>query len=205
MKKWTINHSKFLTEPEIDRLYIQLKDAKDLAIHRGKNLHHVRDYFILRILLETGLRVFELTNLKVGDFFEGKILVQNGKGGKSGSILLTNDTQKMIREFIRVKKRILKESTNPDSPLIISERGNPYTTRGLRKRVKYWFKQCNFSENLSIHSCRHSFISGMIRAGVDLVTVRDNARHSNISVTSLYLHSSKDNLGDIELYKRNSS
>lgn len=204
-KNWVVTKDQFLTKDEITRLYKSLLDAKDLAIQRGRFHCHIRDYYLFRLLLETGLRVFELVALKVSDFHDGCLIIQNGKGGKRRNILLTKGTQKMIVEFIRVKRRTLGEPTDPTAPLLISKRGRPYTTRGIRKRVKHWFSRLGFNRSLSVHSCRHSYVSHMIAAGVDLVTVRDNAGHSSLAVTSIYSHSVKGDLGDLELFNSNSS
>ncbi len=80
-KFWVITKDLFLSLEEIRRLYTAPTDAKDLALQRRKNVVHIRDYFILRTLLESGLRVSELTALKVGDFHSNSLIVRRGKGG----------------------------------------------------------------------------------------------------------------------------
>ncbi len=197
---WTVTKDKFLSREEVLKLYSALKDARDLAIQRRRFLSHVRDYYLLRTLLETGLRAFELTALKVSDFCNKSLIVQYGKGGKPRTILLTVSTQKILREFLKIKRTVLRESTVPESFLFLSERKFPYTTRGLRKRVKLWFTQCGLGTHLSVHSCRHSYISHLIAAGVDLPIIRDNAGHSSLAVTSIYSHAVKDDLGELDLY-----
>jgi len=198
--KWTITKDLFLTQEEVHRLYKQLSDAKDLAIHRRKYFVHIRDYYIIRTLLETGLRVFELTNLRIADFKGDSLIVQNGKGNKKRNIILTKQTQKLLRAYIRRKRNFLKEPVQDDSYIFISNHKKPFTTRAIRKRVKYWFAKCGFSNSLSCHSCRHSYVSHLIAAGVDLTTIRDNAGHTSLAVTSIYSHVVSDNLEGVNLY-----
>lgn len=198
---WNITKDQFLSQNEVQRLYAALKDAKDLALQRSSHFHHIREYYLLRTMLETGLRVFEIAALKVSDFKDGSIVVQRGKGNKRRNVLLAKSTQKMLNEFIKLKSKVLNEPTDSESYLFISERRKQYSTRGIRKRVKFWFAKIGLSEKLSCHSCRHSFVTHSLAAGVDLVTVRDNAGHSSLAVTSIYSHAVKDNLGDIELYQ----
>ena len=198
---WTITKDLFLSADEVNSLYVALSDAKDLALQRKKFYVHVRDYFLLRTLLETGLRVFELVSLRVGDLHGNSLIVRKGKGGKCRNVLLTNGTQKMIRNFIRIKQRVLKESTSELDFLFVSERRRPYSTRGVRRRVKFWFGKCGFSQKFSCHSCRHTYVSHLLAAGIDTVTVRDNAGHSSLAITSIYGHVVKDDLGDFEVYK----
>ena len=199
-QKWIVTKDLFLSAEQVHRLYAMMKDAADLAVHRKRNLVHVRDHFILRALLETGVRVAELTALKVGDIQSGSLIVQRGKGGKKRNIILSKGTQRMLKEFLKMKQKILGESTDAEAPLFMSERKGPYTTRAIRKRVKFWFQRCGLADNLSCHSCRHTYVSHLIAAGVDLPTVRDNAGHSSLSTTSIYSHATKDEL-DVDLYQ----
>lgn len=201
MKNWTVTKDKLLSREEVNNLYKNLTDTKDLAIQRGTFYVFVRDYYIIKTLLETGLRVAELTALKVSDLNGNSLIVQNGKGGKKRNVILAIPTKRLIREFIDVKASILNEPIEDDSFLFLSERLNPYTTRAIRKRVKYWFNKMGFSRSLSVHSCRHTYISHLMASGkVDLATIRNNAGHSSLAVTSIYTHVTKDNLGDIDIY-----
>lgn len=197
---WTITRDKCLTAEEVQNLYKTLQDALDLALLRKKNLVFIRDYFLLKTLLETGVRVAELSQLKIQDLCDNALVIQRGKGGKRRNVLLSRSFQKILREFLRVKRTILKEPTGLEDYLFLSERKKAYTTRGIRKRVKYWFKKCGFNPRLSVHSCRHTCISNMLAKGVDLATIRDNAGHSSLAVTSIYSHVIKNDLDDLELY-----
>ncbi|WP_417335347.1 tyrosine-type recombinase/integrase [Halobacteriovorax marinus] len=171
-----------------------------MALHRNKSFVHIRDFYLIHTFLETGLRVAELASLKAGDFQSKSLTVQNGKGGKRRTVILSQATQKMLKQFLKIKKQILCEPTTCDAPLFISERKSHYTTRGIRKRIKFWFSKCNLPENLSCHSCRHTYVSHLIAAGVDLQTVRANVGHASLGTTSLYGYAVKEELG-IELYQ----
>jgi len=205
MDNWTITREKLLSREQVNSLYRKLEDTKDLSIQRRVNHVYVRDYYILRTLLETGLRVFELVTLKVFDLVGNSLIVRHGKGNKRRNIILTTSTKRMLRDFIDIKSKVLNEPIDDASFLFLSERKSPYTTRGIRRRVKYWFKRMGFSPSLSVHSCRHTYISNLMASGVDLVTIRNNAGHSSIAVTDIYLHVVRDGLGDLDIYANNSS
>lgn len=205
MNNWAVTKDKFLTTNEVNALYKELQDTKDLSIQRRVNYVHIRDYYILKVLLETGVRVAELTALKVSDLVGNSLIVQNGKGGKKRNILLAIQTKRLLKELIEVKCTILNEPIDADAFLFISERKLPYTTRAIRKRVKFWFTRLGLSPTLSVHSCRHTYISHMMAAGIDLATIRNNAGHSSLAVTSIYTHCLKDSLGSLDIYAANSS
>lgn len=197
---WTVTGDQMLSAHEVQRLYAALADAKDLAVQRGTFLNHIRDYFLLRVLLESGVRVFELTAFNICDFTGNSLVVRLGKGGKKRQVLLTTDTQKALREFIKLKKSILHEAITLESPLFLSERKARYSTRGVRYRVKFWFARCGFSPELSCHSARHSYVSHLIASGIDLGTVRLQAGHASLSTTALYSHAVRRDLDDVKLY-----
>jgi len=200
MNNWTVTQDKLLSLSEVKKLYKELTDAKDLSVQRGRHYVYVRDCYILKVLLETGLRVSELISLKVEDQIGNSLIVQNGKGGKKRNILLTMPTKRIIKEFIDVKAKVLNEPIDDTSFLFLSERKQSYTTRAVRKRVKYWFNRLRFSPSLSVHSCRHTYVSHLMASGIDLATIRNNAGHSSLAVTSIYTHVTKDNLGDLDIY-----
>ena len=199
-RNWTVSRDQYLTKDEVNRLYSRLRDAKDLALQRRCYYCHVRDYFILRLFFETGIRVFELVALRISDYRNGALIVRLGKGAKKRSILLTKQTQQMLGEFLKLKTSTLQEPTGEDDFLFISERNRPYSTRGIRKRVKHWFQLVGLEKSLSCHSARHTFISHLIDKTQDLVLARDQAGHSNLQITSAYTHSLKSNVDDLDLY-----
>lgn len=200
MNKWNVTKDMILSISEIDLLYKRLEGAKNRSLHTGRNRHHVRDFFILKVLLESGVRVFELVDIKVGDLKDNSLTIPNGKGGKKRSVILTWNTWRLIQKFLHLKVHFLNEPIKIDSFLFLSERKKPYSTRGVRKRVKFWFKQSGFSDRLSCHSCRHSYISHLISKGVDLATVRENVGHSSLATTSLYTHICRSDLGIEDIY-----
>ncbi len=108
----TVTQDLILTADEVSTLYLELKKAKDLAIYRRSKWVHIRDHYILKILLESGVRVFELTSLQLKDFRNNVLIVQRGKFGKKREIVLTQFAQKLVREWIKVKRTILEEPTD---------------------------------------------------------------------------------------------
>jgi len=101
---WTVSKDMFLTKEEIQKLYAVLEDIKDLAIYRGRFYVYVRDYYIIRTLLETGLRVSELCSLKVEDFRGNSLIVQHGKAERNEQLSLQNKHSDYFKSY-KLKKR----------------------------------------------------------------------------------------------------
>lgn len=202
--KWSVTADKFLSVEQIESLLVYLKQGRDLAIARGNDLQAIRDYYTLRGLLETGLRVAEFCALTNADFQGHKLTVRRGKGGKSRTVLLTKSTANMLKEWAVVKER-LGFRLEPQEPMFPSRYSKPYTTRGVQLRVKAAFLDAGLPEQLTTHSTRHTYCSLLLASGkASLATVKENMGHSSIAVTNIYAHS-VSNLDEVELYPASTS
>lgn len=203
-KRWTITADKFLSPEQIEGLVQYLLAQRDLAIARQNNTQAIRDYYAIRTLLESGLRVFEFCALVNSDFNGLKLTVRRGKGDKPRTVLLTRSTATMLKEW-QVVKNGLGIDIDPSAPLFPSRYGTRYTTRGMQKRIKVIFSQLEFPEHLSVHSLRHTYCSLLLASRkVGLATVKENLGHHSIAVTNLYAHA-VDDLSEVELYSSPSS
>jgi site-specific recombinase XerD len=204
MPKWIITADKFLTTEQITDLISHLLVQRDLAIARSNNHQAIRDYYAIKALLETGLRVFEFCALRNEDLSGHKLNVRHGKGDKPRTVLLTKGTAITLKEWQAVKVR-LGYSGDTSSPFFPNRHGKHYSTRGVQKRVKAVLAALGLPAHLSVHSFRHTYCSLLLASGkVSVATVRDNLGHHSISVTNLYAHAMAD-LSDIDLYPPSSS
>lgn len=203
-KRWTITSDKFLSLDQIEQLKTYLLNQRDLAIARGTDTQAIRDYYAIRTLLESGLRVFEFCALANADLNSLKLAVLHGKGDKPRTILLTRMTGNLLKEWQTVKAKLGHDLAS-SAPLFPSRYGTPYTTRGVQKRVKLVFAVLGFPKRLSVHSLRHTYCSLLLASGkVGLGTARDNMGHHSLVVTNLYSHAIGD-LSAVELYPSPSS
>jgi len=203
-RRWVITADKFLTKEQVSCLNQHLLNKRDLALARGNDPQAIKDYYMLRTLLESGLRVFEFTALALSDFNGQKLSVRHGKGDKPRTVLLTKATSIMLKEWLLVRGR-LGFATDHSSPLFPSRYGTKYTTRGIQRRVELIFSSLGFPANLTTHSCRHTYCSFLLESGkVGLPTVKENMGHSSIATTNIYSHAVVS-LDDVELYPDASS
>jgi site-specific recombinase XerC len=190
-KEWTISPEQFLTKEEAQGLRRVVQDAKDLALLRGSHRHYIKDYFLIAVFLETGLRLFELRSLKPQDLLLSRhqpcLIVRCGKGGKSRVVHLTGTGKSVLAELLQLKRQ-WNESMEF---LFISQQGRPYSCRGIQKRVLLWLSRAGLNtEALSTHSLRHTYLTELLRKTKNLNLVKHQAGHSSLSVSSRYLHCS---------------
>ena len=203
-KQWIITPDKFLSTEQVRHVVEHLLARRDLAAVRANNPQAIKDYYMVRALLESGLRCFEFCDLALMDFNGHKVTVRRGKGGKPRTVVLTKATALMLNEWRSVREQ-RGFSTDPSTPLFPSRYGTPYTTRGVQKRIEQIFAATGLPENLSTHSTRHTYCSHLLETGkVGLGTVKENMGHSSIATTNLYSHAVAK-LDGVELYETPSS
>ena len=178
MSKWQPDTRKFLTASEMDRL----KDVVKRKTETGSKVWETAHTFI-RLALETGLRVSEMCNLQVKDIYlDGNsfLRVVKGKGGKARNVILPKSLKDHLQAYIQ--ERGLK----PEDNLLISSHRKPFTRYGLSY---LWNKCCKLAglPQTGVHSSRHSYASYLQQSTSDLKLVQKQLGHSNISITSVYL------------------
>jgi integrase/recombinase XerD len=148
-----------------------------------------RDRLIILIGLLAGLRVSEICKLKVQDldWANRQLFVDQGKGGKDRLVPLAEKLIDPLKQWIGAKKvGWVFPSKSRDK--------KPICTRTVQIMMNKAGKKAGLLKRCHPHALRHSCLSRMIHRGADLVTVRDVAGHSNVAVTSRYLHSDTSRL-----------
>lgn len=157
----------------------------------SKKKYEFRNYLIFRLLLDTGLRINELLNLKVSDldFFSRAIHVKFTKTSNDRYVFFTEKTKvlllKYILEYPSTNYLFFDFKTN--KPLITS------SIESLVHRLKNHLK---IKASISPHKWRHTFATNFINRGGNLESLRLILGHENLKTTQKYLHLTKKDLFD---------
>ncbi len=179
----------FMTPEQVHRLKVVARKAAEEALRRGKK-GPVRDWAILHVALDAGLRASEIADLKVGDVLldpgQGGIIVRRGKGGKIRSVHIGEPLRKHLGEYLEWKK-LVGEPTGPEDYLFLSPRGGPLTRQALWLMFKRYARQAGLPERFTIHSCRHTYASLLYRASrYNLRLVQKQLGHASVRTTQVY-------------------
>jgi integrase/recombinase XerD len=178
---------KFLTEEEVEKL---------IAQPEKKSSHSLRDRAMLEFLYATGLRVSELTDLKLKDLnLEQGFVFCRGKGGKERIVPLGHSAQLVLRQYLQEDR--LKLDKKEDDSLFLTNRGGAFTRQGFWKMLKKYGKQAGLEKKISPHVLRHSFATHLLERGADLRSVQLMLGHSQITTTQIYTHVSRKQLQKI--------
>ncbi|WP_028873482.1 site-specific tyrosine recombinase/integron integrase [Psychroserpens burtonensis] len=184
---------------------LSIKDIDELieAIDLTKEYNGVRigerNRAILETLYSCGLRVSELTNLKVSDlFFDEGFIKVTGKGDKQRFVPIGPNTQKyiLIWKDIRAYIDILPDYRDT---LFLNNRGKQLTRAMIFTIIKNLAKAINLNKVISPHTFRHSFASHLLENGADLRAIQLMLGHESITTTEIYMHIDKSHLKEVLL------
>ena len=152
----------------------------------------IRDRTIIEILYSSGLRVSELTNLKVNDFKNNKSLKVLGKGNKVRILPMTDKSFNYMNLWIS-KYRSEYKNEKSGNYIFLGVRGGKISDSEIQRIV-------NLRLGTFPHSIRHTFATHLLDGGADLRVVQEMLGHTDPSTTQKYTHVSKKQLK--EKYKR---
>jgi len=191
---------KFLKKDELYKLqapkrsrklpvYLNEKEMSELLNAAKESL---RDYTLILTLAYTGLRVSELSTLKIEDvdFFENFFHIRSGKGDKDRLVAVDENVIKFIKEYISNEKRV-------DGYLFISRKGTRITTTHIERLIRYYAKKAGIRKKVTPHTIRHTFATTLLRNGADIRFIQQILGHSSISTTQIYTHVDEDALKQV--------
>jgi site-specific recombinase XerD len=157
------------------------------------SLPNIKHRTIVMLLYSSGLRVSEISNLKIADIDSKnmRIRVVQGKGGKDRYTILSNKVLLELRAYWLVYK--------PQEYLFNGiSKGSPMSVRNIQHLVQKAVAEAGLADkNYSVHTIRHSFATHLVDNGTDLHTVKELLGHSSIQTTLRYLHISPKRLSGI--------
>tara|TARA_R110000868_G_scaffold358814_3_gene620551 strand:+ start:20146 stop:21042 length:897 start_codon:yes stop_codon:yes gene_type:complete len=175
-----------LSEFEIDNLI----KAIDLSKPEGE-----RNRAILETLYGCGLRVSELTNLKLSDlYFDEGFIKVTGKGDKQRFVPIVGATQKYIDIYINEIRSHLKIQPNHEDTLFLNRRGKQLTRAMIFTIIKQLADKIGLKKNISPHTFRHSFATHLLQNNADLRSIQMMLGHESITTTEIYVHLDKSHL-----------
>lgn len=144
-----------------------------------------RDYAILMLFLNCGIRRSELVGLNITDVYEDRIRVV-GKGNKERFVYFGTACRKAIDGYMKERQ---KKVLSDNRALFGSRDGNRISVTAVHRLVKKALLQAGLdSTQFSAHKLRHTAATMMLSGGVDVKTVQEVLGHENLNTTQIYTH-----------------
>ncbi len=158
----------------------------------------IRDKSIIMILYSSGLRVSELINLTLTNFFiEEEILRIIGKGDKERIVPIGYKAKIVLLKYINEIRPQYSKRSETKGIILLSNRGKPLSRKTVWNIIKRVVNNSDIHKDISPHTFRHSFASHLLEGGADLRVVQELLGHSSISTTQIYTHLDKSYLKEI--------
>ena len=197
-KIFEVNPAQNLETPKQDRRlpkYLSLEESEKLLniTANEESKFKERDFAILTLFLNCGLRLSELIGINIKDisFSDCKLNVI-GKGNKERAIYLNNACIKSINSYLEVrpKEGIKHDSKNSDKALFLSERRERISNRTVQYIVDRELSRAGLdTRKYSVHKLRHTAATLMYKYGqVDIRALQELLGHKSISTTEIYTH-----------------
>ena len=193
-KYLTVRTKQLQENPVADFEYPKLRKSlpKYLTMEQSARLlqsvdgqNKVRDYAILMLFLNCGIRRSELVGLNISDVYEDRIRVV-GKGNKERIVYFSTPCRKAIDAYLELRRKIV---LTDNRALFGSRNGNRITVTAVHRLVDKALKQAGLdSTQFSAHKLRHTAATMMLSGGVDVKTVQEVLGHENLNTTQIYTH-----------------
>lgn len=175
-----------LSEIEIDQIISEI----DLSTPQGE-----RNRAILETLYGCGLRVSELTDLKISDlFFDEGFIKVTGKGDKQRFVPIAPSTMKFLKIYISEIRNHLPIQESARDTVFLNRRGKPLSRAMIFTIIKTLTEKAGIHKTVSPHTFRHSFATHLLENGADLRAIQQMLGHESITTTEIYTHIDKSHL-----------
>lgn len=173
-------------------VYLELPEClKLLKAVDGKNYH--RDYAILMVFLNTGIRLSELVGINLTDIFENRLRVF-GKGGKERIVFLNEACLDAINAYRKVRP---VDGVIDKKALFLSNRRTRISHQMVQNLVKKYIEKAGLdTQRYSVHKLRHTAATLMFQNGVDIRVLKEVLGHENLGTTQIYTHLGETQLED---------
>lgn len=167
------------------RVYLHPNEFTKMLSLAGAN---PRDYAILQVFLQTGIRVSELASLKIDDVDLNHGLIRvRGKGQVEREIELEKKAALALKNYLSVRPQVNLPH------IFLNYIGEPISERGIRKLVVKYRQNAGITKKASCHSLRHTFATYKAEKGVSPFQLQKWLGHANLNTTQIYVHLGKQN------------
>lgn len=170
--KYELNPPRVLTPLE----YRALRDAAS---------SDPRIYSVIEILLQTGIRIGELANLRMEDMKDSLIKVRPYEGHPEREVPLNKRAKDALKRYFDARAK------TADDHVFVTKTGKPFLVRNIRDAIERYFKKAGI-ENAKINDLRHTFVAHHLKHGVSMIFLSKILGHKRLSSTERYLQYVKD-------------
>lgn len=145
-----------------------------------------RIYAVIELLLQAGIRIGELANLRMNDVKDSTLIISSFEGHAAREIPLNKRAKDALKRYFDARAK------TEDTHVFVTKTGKPFLVRNIRDAIERYFKKAGV-ENAKINDLRHTFVAHHLKQGVSIIYLSKVLGHKRLSSTERYLQYVKDN------------
>ena len=155
----------------------------------------LRNQTIIEIMYSCGLRVSEVTEMKISNiFFDESLIKILGKGNKERFIPLSRTAKKLLYNYITYNRKNFSQDKQSVDIVFLNNRGKKLTRVMVYNIINDAALEAKINKKISPHTLRHSFATHLIENGASIISIQKMMGHENVVTTEKYLHVNKKHL-----------
>jgi integrase/recombinase XerD len=177
------------TPEQLDEIYDACLSGTKGLFYKGKEMVRYRDYVLMRMLEETGMRIGEVLRLNIYDvdLKRKTIQIKKAKNGKSRVTYITTALHKELKKYLEIRQDFLYDKNLAATSFFINKDGGRLTHSTVQDRITDYGKLAGITNvRCSPHTFRHTFAKNYLLNGGDIFTLKDILGHRTLEMTYRY-------------------
>ena len=177
------NPSRLVSQPTCEQTPPRVLSKTEYRALRDACRGDIRMFAVVENLLQTGMRISELANLKLDDldFEHGIVNIQTDDSYVNRKVPLNDTAKKTLQAYLKVRPRAREQT------VFLTKTCKPFLVRNIRKSLDRYFRLAGLGAGVKVNDLRHTFIVEQLRAGLPMVYVSQIVGHKRLTTTEKYL------------------
>ena len=185
----TDDPSLLVSHPHYELAAPRILKPTEYRALRDAARNDARMYAIIEILLQTGIRIGGLADIRLADVKEDGIYIRPHEKHEERTVPLNKPAKEALQRYLQVRPQI------SDNHVFITKSGKPFLVRNIRTAIERYFRIAGI-ENAKVNDLRHTFVAHHLKHGVSLVLLSKILGHKRLSTTERYLDYIQDRAKD---------
>lgn len=174
-----ISHPKYIQTPPRILSKLEYRALRDLAKEDS------RTYALIEVLLQTGIKIGELAELRMQDIKENSLFIKGYGKNKEREVPLNKAAKKSLEDYLEIRNKVT------DEHVFITRTGHPLLIRNIRQIIDRCFNEVGI-ENATVNDLRNTFIAHQLMNGASLEYIAKVVGHKRLSSTERFLNLVKE-------------
>ncbi|HVF69725.1 MAG TPA: tyrosine-type recombinase/integrase [Xanthomonadales bacterium] len=185
----TDDPSLLVSHPQYELAAPRMLKPTEYRALRDAARNDARMYAIIELLLQTGIRIGELADIRMSDIQPDGIRITPHEKHAERVVPMNKSAKEALERFLKIRPQI------QDDHVFVTKSGKPFLVRNIRTAIERYFRIAGI-ENAKVNDLRHTFVAHHLKHGVSLVLLSKILGHKRLSTTERYLEYVQDRAKD---------